>query len=182
MVPSKYTFSDYSADWPREFEREAQRLKSLLGGELRAVHHIGSTSVPGLSAKPIVDLLPVAGDIGRIDEQTSRLEQAGYKAWGEYGIAGRRFFTKDRGGYRTHNIHVFEEGDAQIERHLAFCAYLRADDPMRDQYAALKRDVYARHPDDIAAYSAGKDAWIKRVEPLAVAWFRTPRSAVDGPR
>jgi GrpB-like predicted nucleotidyltransferase (UPF0157 family) len=95
---------------------------------------------------------------------------AGYKAWGEHGIAGRRFFTKDRDEHRTHNIHMFEEGHPETERHLAFCAYLRAHPHVRDEYAALKREVYDRHPADIAAYSDGKDAWIKRVERMALQW------------
>jgi GrpB-like predicted nucleotidyltransferase (UPF0157 family) len=97
----------------------------LVGEELVAIHHVGSTAVPGLAAKPIIALIPIARDIDRIDEVTPLLVKAGYKAWGENGIAGRRFFTKDGGEYRTHNRHVFAEGDPAVERHLALCAYLR---------------------------------------------------------
>jgi GrpB-like predicted nucleotidyltransferase (UPF0157 family) len=171
-MPSKYAFTDYSADWQIEFEREAARLRRLIGEELAAIHHIGSTSVPGLPAKPIIDLIPIARDIDRIDDCTPRLVEAGYKAWGEYGIAGRRFFTKDAGEYRTHNLHVFEDDDPTVERHLALCAYLRHDENACHEYAALKREVYARHPADITAYNDGKDAWIKRTEPIAIAWYR----------
>jgi len=171
-MPSKYTFTDYSADWPVEFEREAARLRSLIGDEVIAIHHIGSTSVPDLPAKPVIDLLPVARDITTIDDCTSQLEEAGYKAWGEYEITGRRLFTKDRDEYRTHNIHMFQVGNPQIERHLAFCAYLRHHEDARREYAALKREVYKLHPADILAYSDGKDVWIERVERLAIDWFR----------
>ena len=171
-LPSKYRFADYSPGWPSEFDREAARLALLLGKELVRVHHIGSTSVPGLPAKPIIDLLPVVRDIARIDDYRLKFEETGYKAWGEYGIPGRRYFTKDRAEYRTHNVHIFQQDNPEIERHLAFCAYLRSLQEVRDEYAVLKREVFARHPADIGAYSDGKDRWIKRVERLAVDWYR----------
>ncbi len=176
-MPSKYTFTDYSPDWPIEFEREAERLRLLIGGELVAIHHIGSTSVPGLAAKPIIDLIPIARDIDRIDDCTSLFVEAGYKAWGEYGITGRRFFTKNAGEFRTHNLHVFGDGNPGIERHLALCAYLRHHEAACREYVALKREVYALHPADIGAYNDGKDAWIKRVEPVAIAWYRRESSS-----
>jgi GrpB-like predicted nucleotidyltransferase (UPF0157 family) len=171
-TPTRYTFTDYSPDWPAAFEQEAERLRTLLGEKLVAVHHIGSTSVPGLAAKPIIDLLPLVGAIAAVDERTPLFREAGYRDWGEYGLPGRRYFTRDRHGVRTHNLHVYQSGDPAVERHLAFCAYLRRHEPVRREYEALKRAVYARHPADIPAYNDGKDAWIKRIEPLALQWYR----------
>ena len=171
-MPSRYTFTDYSPDWPAAFEQEADRLRTLLGEELVAVHHIGSTSVPGLAAKPVIDLLPLVRAIAAVDDLTPRLRDAGYQDWGEYGLPGRRYFTRDLGEFRTHNVHVYQSDDPSAERHLAFCAYLRHHEPARREYEALKRAVYAQHPADIEAYNGGKDAWIKQVEPLAVAWYR----------
>jgi len=171
-MPSQYTFTDYSPDWPSEFNREAERLKALLGDDLVAVHHIGSTSVPALAAKPIIDLLPLVRSIEYIEERTPLLQQAGYLAWGENGLPGRRFFTKDRGSFRTHNLHFYQADHSDVERHLAFCDYLRHHAHARLEYEALKREVYARHPADIAVYSEGKNAWIKRIELVAIAWYR----------
>jgi len=171
-MPSRYTFTDYSPAWPADFRREAENLKRLLGYELLSVHHIGSTSVPGLAAKPIIDLIPLVRDITYVDEHTSVLQEAGYKAWGEYGLPGRRYFTKDRDGFRTHNVHIYQVDDPDVDRHLAFCAYLQSHEHARTEYEALKREVYARHPADIDAYNEGKDAWIRRVEPLALEWYR----------
>ena len=176
-MPSKYSFSEYSADWPLEFARESVKLQSLLGDELLTIHHIGSTSVPGLPAKPIIDLLPVVRDILRIDHYACLLEEAGYKTWGEYGLVGRRFFTKDCEEYRTHNIHIYQQRNSEIERHIAFCTYLRHHDNVRQAYGELKRAVYSRHPADIMAYNDGKDDWIKRIEPLAIEWFRNEFSS-----
>jgi GrpB-like predicted nucleotidyltransferase (UPF0157 family) len=174
-MASIYSFADYSPDWPVEFNREAERIRLLLTDELIEVHHIGSTSVPGRAAKPIIDLLAVVRDICRIDELSPLLEEAGYKAWGEYGLLGRRLFTKDRNSYRTHNVHIYPAGHPDIDRHLAFRAFLRSNDEVRNEYEALKRDVYSRYPSDIAAYNDGKDSWIKRIEPVALEWFRLTR-------
>lgn len=170
-MPSLYTFTDYSLDWPLAFEQAAAQLRSLLGNDLITIHHIGSTSVPGLAAKPIIDLLPMAQSVLSIEEKTPQLEAAGYRAWGEYGLPGRRFFTRDRDGYRTHNIHIYGQGDPDIERHLAFRDYLRAHPAVRDEYAAVKRAAYAQHPADIDSYSDSKHDWIQTVEVQAVAWY-----------
>lgn len=172
MPPSLYTFSDYSAEWPALFAQEAERLRELLGAEIVAIHHIGSTSVLGLPAKPIIDLLPLVREIGRIDALTAALQAAGYTAWGEYGLPGRRYFTKDREAYRTHNIHIYQHDNSDVTRHLAFCAYLRRHPDIRDDYAALKRVAYAQFPADIAAYNEAKNTWIKRIEALALAWYQ----------
>ena len=137
-----------------------------------AIHHVGSTSVPGLAAKPIIDLLPLVRAITRIDELTPALEAAGYKAWGEYGLPGRRYFTKDRDGYRTHNNHIYQADDAEVERHLALCAYLRSHEETCREYEALKRQVFALHSADITAYNNGKNDWIKALEPVAIKWYR----------
>jgi GrpB-like predicted nucleotidyltransferase (UPF0157 family) len=171
-MPSRYSFTDYSPDWPASFEQEAERLRTVLGEELVAVHHIGSTSVPGLAAKPIIDLLPLVRAIAAVDDLTPRFRDAGYRDWGEYGLPGRRYFTRDHGEVRTHNVHVYQFDHPEAERHLAFCAYLRHHEPARQEYEALKRAVYERHPADIEAYMDGKNAWIKRVEPVAIEWYR----------
>jgi len=169
---SRYTFSEYSPDWPAAFQQEAQRLQALLGAALVAVHHIGSTAVPGLAAKPIIDLLPLVRSIAEMDDLTPGVVSAGYLAWGEYGLAGRRYFTKDRDSYRTHNLHIYQADNPAVERHLALCAYLGCHAEARREYEALKRQVYARHPADIQAYNDGKNAWIKTLEPVAIAWYR----------
>jgi hypothetical protein len=110
-----------------------------LGDELVVVHHIGSTSVPGLAAKPIIDLLPEARSLVLIDELTPAFERAGYVAKGENGLQGRRYFTRDREGYRTHNVHIYQAGDPDIERHLAFRDYLRSHAQVRDEYGGNAR-------------------------------------------
>jgi GrpB-like predicted nucleotidyltransferase (UPF0157 family) len=171
-MPSLYTFSEYSPEWPRQFEQEAARLRELLGGEIVTIHHIGSTSVPGLAAKPIIDLLPLVREITRIDDLTPTLQEAGYKAWGEYGLPGRRYFTKDRGEYRTHNIHIYQVDNPDVERHLALCAYLRNHPDACVAYEAIKRESYALHPASVGDYNNHKNDFIKELEVVAIAWYR----------
>ena len=162
----------YSPEWPIEFEREATRLRSILGDEIVEFHHIGSTSVPGLDAKPIIDMLPLVHNIERIDGYSDRMIAAGYRIWGEYGLRGRRFFTRDSNGFRTHNIHVYAKGDPEALRHLAFCAYLREHPDVRREYVMVKRAAYTRYPADIDAYNDAKDDYIKRIEKVALAWYK----------
>jgi GrpB-like predicted nucleotidyltransferase (UPF0157 family) len=164
VVPSSPT-------WPQEFRREAERLRLALRPEVAAIHHIGSTSVPDLPAKPIIDILMEVESLDRLDERRSRLEQLGYECMGEYGIPGRRYFRKsDSAGIRTHHVHAFRCGDANIERHLAFRDYLIAHPDVARAYGELKLRLAMLHAHDVEAYMDGKDGFIKVHEAAALAW------------
>ena len=93
----------YDPSWEEKFNREARLIEEILGGELVAIHHIGSTAVKGLAAKPIIDIMPVVKDVSRADGFNARFEEIGYEAMGEFGIAGRRYFRKG-GDERTHQL------------------------------------------------------------------------------
>lgn len=153
----------YDANWPSLFESEAKLIKNALGDNCIAVHHIGSTAVPGLSAKPIIDILPVVKDISQVDQCNSAMKNIGYEVKGEYGIAFRRFFQKssDR---RTHNVHVFEEGSPEIDRHLKFRDWMRSHITDRDAYGALKADLALKFPNDMMSYCLGKDDFIADID------------------
>lgn len=170
-MPSRYRFSDYRSDWPQAFAREAARFSALLGECLVEVHHVGSTAVPGLAAKEVIDLLPCVRDIGQADALTGRIVAAGWQAWGEFGLPGRRYFSRDEDGFRVCNAHVYAVGDPDVERHLAFAAWLRAHPQARDQYARLKHAAFAAHPGDLGAYNDAKHEWVRRAEREAVAWW-----------
>ena len=176
-MASQYSFGEYSAAWPMEFAQEGSRLQALLGDELVVIHHIGSTSVPGLAAKPIIDLLPLVHDISRIDRYNPVMIAAGYQAWGENELPGRRYFTNDANGVRTHNVHIYAFDHPEVTRHLAFRDYLRAHPGACTEYVAVKRLAYAQHPADIAAYNNAKDHWIKTTEQVALAWYQAQTRA-----
>lgn len=84
----------YDRNWPGLFEQERWRLEKIFGSVLVEVHHIGSTAVPGLAAKPVIDLLPVVSDLTAVDAVTAEMVEAGYEAKGENGLPGRRFFKR----------------------------------------------------------------------------------------
>ena len=165
------TVIEYDPAWPLEFEREASRIRGALGENCLEVYHIGSTSVPGLAAKPIIDILPVVRSLEAVDAAKDSLEALGYEYLGEFGIPGRRYLRKG-GDERTHQVHVFAaEDEVNITRHLAFRDYLREHPDVRDEYAALKRSLAARFPWDIDAYCEGKERFVKLHERLALETY-----------
>ena len=163
---------DYNPEWPAMFEAEAAKIAGALGDNLVAIHHIGSTSVPGLKAKPIIDILPVVRDITLVDERSPQMAVLGYEGLGEFGLPGRRYFRK--GGYaRTHHVHVYAVISAgEIERHVAVRDYLRTHPDVARDYGELKAQLAERHPGDAIAYMDGKDAFVKAMERDALAWRR----------
>ena len=117
----------HNPQWRDAFEAEAKHVAAALGENVVAIHHIGSTAIPNIYAKPVIDLLVEVRDITEVDGQSSAMESLGYEVMGEYGIHGRRYFRKDnQEGIRTHQIHAFESGSAEAERHLAFRDYMIA--------------------------------------------------------
>ena len=173
MKPRPVRVVPHDPAWGEAFEAEAAALRSALGDEALAVHHIGSTSVPNLRAKPTIDVLVEAREIGNLDGLEAEMAGKGYEVWGEYGISGRRFFTRDRGPDRLCNVHAFEAGTPEVERHLAFRDYLREYPQTARAYGDLKGNLAERFPADMEAYMDGKDAFIKRVEGEALSWSRT---------
>lgn len=155
--------------WPRRYEAEAQLLRLVFGADLVDIHHIGSTSIPGIYAKPIIDMLPTVRDIDVVESYNPIMEQLGYQPKGEFGLPGRRYFYRGE-TRRTHQAHVYQWDDDEAVRHLAFRDYLRAHPDKARVYSDHKRDVARRHPYDIYAYMDGKDALVKQLEAEALAW------------
>ena len=161
--------------WRDAFEAEAKQVAAALGENVVAVHHIGSTAIPNIYAKPIVDLLVEVGDIAGVDGRSSAMESLGYEVMGEYGIPGRRYFRKDnREGIRTHNIHAFEAGSAEVERHVAFRDYMIAHPSDAQRYSELKRRLAREHPQSPDGYMDGKDGFIKEMDRRAAQWRTSP--------
>ncbi|TPE14598.1 GrpB family protein [Pantoea vagans] len=150
----------YDNQWPALFAAESEMLKALLNGAVIGFHHIGSTSVPGLAAKPIIDILLEVTDINALDTCSPALSRAGYLARGESGIAGRRYFTKG-GDQRSHHLHAFSAGDKEVLRHLVFRDYLRENRRVADDYAELKQAAASLCRNDSQRYSALKTDFIE---------------------
>lgn len=171
------TVVPYQSAWPHQFAEEAEALQRVLGSQAVFIHHIGSTAVPGLDAKPIIDMMPVIRDRETLDHLAQPLARLGYEALGEYGISGRRFFRK--GGVQpTHHVHVYHYADLAVARHLALRDYLAAFPKEAEGYSALKRGLAAHFPRDIAGYVTGKQAFVRALEQRAWRGGRRYRSSL----
>ncbi len=154
------------------FGEEANLLHEVLGEEAMGIFHIGSTSVPGLKSKPIIDILIAVKDISKVDSFNGAMEEVGYAAFGENGIPGRRYFQKAVGDDHSHHVHVFEFGNPEVERHIAFRDYLRAHPQVAEKYGTLKAGLAEKHPYDIDSYQSGKGAMIFEIQEEAIKWYR----------
>ena len=162
---------EHDPDWERAAVKEGERLKSVLRDELLAVHHIGSTSIPGLRAKPILDLIPVVRKLARLDKARRSLERLGYQWWGEYGLPGRRYCTLEdqTSGKRLVQLHCYETGSPEITRHLAFRDFLRREPQLVAEYEAVKMRCRELHPESSRLYGKCKGEWVERIEAEALA-------------
>lgn len=156
--------------WSRRFAVEAARLLGVFAGAALDVHHIGSTAIPGLDAKPVLDVMVVARDGAELDARRPAAEAQGYAWHGEYGISGRRYLTADRGFEGTVHVHAFAAGNPEVARHLDFRDYLLCHPDRAERYGRLKRELAERFAADREAYTDGKTAFIRETEELARAW------------
>lgn len=161
----------YDKQWVSMFEEESRKLYEIFGAEMIEVHHIGSTSVSGLQAKPIIDLMPVVRDIHRIDDYNIAMIAIGYEPKGENGIAERRYFQKG-GDNRTRHVHMYACGNSEIKRHLAFRDYLRVHPDVAQEYGSLKEKLSQKFPYDIESYIKGKELLASEIGRKAIAWYR----------
>ena len=153
------------------YEIESKFVVHALGRNVVGIHHIGSTAIPGIYAKPIIDMQIEVVDINVVDAHNSAMESLGYEAMGEYGIAGRRYFRKeDKTGNRTHHAHVFATGSPELDRHVAFRDFMVQYPDWAQKYSDLKRKLAVSHSDDIEKYMDGKDAFIKEIDRMAKLW------------
>jgi GrpB-like predicted nucleotidyltransferase (UPF0157 family) len=160
----------FCEQWSMLFHKEAEKIKEIFGEHCLNIYHIGSTSIPGMHAKPVIDLLVEVKDIENVDEYNEQMAELGYEAVGENGIPKRRYFRKG-GDERTHHVHVFQTGSEHIVRHLAFKEYMIAHPDEAQAYSELKQTLARQFPTDIEAYIKGKDPFIKEVEKKALKFL-----------
>lgn len=165
------TVVDYDPLWVKKYEEESLLIKDILSNNCIAIYHIGSTSVPELAAKPIIDIMAAVRSLEKVDCVAEEFSKIGYEYLGEFGIEGRRYLRKG-GDERTHQIHIFQMNDwNNIGRHLAFRNYMRTHEKERTSYAKLKIDLAQKFPYDIDGYCDGKENFVREIEKLALFQF-----------
>lgn len=158
--------------WSAAFDEAQATLQGILGVDAVAIHHVGSTAIPNILAKPVIDILIEATSLEALDRRYAAFLKAGFLGKGEKGIEGRRFYIKDNAqGVRSHHIHAFTAGSFHIERHLAFRDYLLAHSEVASEYSRVKEAIAAdwRGIDD---YIARKASFVVQTEKAALEWAR----------
>jgi GrpB-like predicted nucleotidyltransferase (UPF0157 family) len=163
---------DYDPAWPALAGAELRRITEALGPVAVRTEHIGSTAVPGLAAKPILDLQLSVDALQPPDRYVDPLQALGYLFVEAPESPDHHFFARPPERPRTHHLHVCAAGGGHELRHVAVRDYLRSHSHEAAAYASLKRAVAARHPQDRLAYIEGKGAYVAALEARALTWVR----------
>ena len=150
------------------------------GDQAIAIHHIGSTCIPDVPAKPIIDILIEVHDIETVDHLNEQMRSLGYEPRGELGIAGRRYFRKRNDGEHTRHVHVFQTGHAEVERHLSFRDFLIAHPEEAQAYGRLKGMLASQFAEDRGRYTEAKSGFIEEMVRRARAWKASTNALATG--
>jgi GrpB-like predicted nucleotidyltransferase (UPF0157 family)/GNAT superfamily N-acetyltransferase len=175
MMARNIEILPYDPAWIELFTTEAKLLRSLFGQEVIAVHHIGSTSIPGMKAKPVIDILLEVRDIEQVDAFNELMRKLGYEPRGAYGLAHRRYFPKTVKDRRAVHVHAWQSGDSEIARHLAFRNFMIAHPEKAQAYVDLKEALVAQYAGNKEAYISGKNDFCQEMERQAISW----QSSID---
>ncbi|MHC4609427.1 MAG: GrpB family protein [Planctomycetota bacterium] len=161
----------YDSDWPRQFEQERKLLAEVFLGTRNVVVHIGSTAVPGLGGKPVIDIMVGVAALSDVERRIPDLEVRGYEYVPEYEdqLPERRYFRKPRDAARTHHLHCVVAGDDLWCQQLTFRDYLRAYPEAAAAYSELKQRLASRHRNDRVAYSEAKTTFVRSILVKAAA-------------
>ena len=157
---------DYSPHWPEQFQAIRAEIAAALDGLFTAIEHVGSSAVPGLAAKPIIDIDVLLRDAGDLSQVCLKLAPLGYRHQGDLGIAGREAFQTPPETF-PHHLYVCLPDSGEFRRHIAFRDYLRRHPLVMDEYAALKCGLAAKHGSDREEYSRAKSHFVLEVLQLA---------------
>ncbi|MEO8287786.1 MAG: GrpB family protein [Chloroflexota bacterium] len=160
---------EYNSDWPEKYRKEMADIVQAIGPYIATIEHVGSTSVPGLAAKPIIDIGIDLNTYPLPEEAIAAIEALGYEHMGELGIPERHYFRK--GVPRSHQVHSYSPGNVEWEAHILFRDYLRSHPEAARRYEQLKRELAARHT-DVNAYAEDKTDFIKETLAKAREWQR----------
>lgn len=159
----------HKPSWKKDYQKEANKIIQIFKDIIIDVHHIGSTAIKGIKAKPTIDIIVEVRDIEKVDLFNSEMEDLGYIPKGENGIRGRRYFQKGKPQH-THHIHVFETGNKEIKRHINFRDYMNSHPEEAEKYSILKGELAKKYRHDSISYTEGKSEFIQEIDRKANEW------------
>jgi len=163
----KIEIAPYDSAWQIIFEIEKKSISEVLSPHLIAIHHIGSTAIFNMAAKPTIDILMVVKNLEKLDACHDEMQKLGYQPMGENGIPGRRYYRKLEGEVHRSHLHAFKVGHPDINRHINFRDYLREHPDETQAYQELKLQLSAEFPFDASGYTSGKTGFIQAIDQLA---------------
>jgi len=153
----------YNPDWSTFFQAEQDLLRNALGSKVLEIRHIGSTAIPGMPAKPIIDILAAVRNLADVTDFVDALVRLGYEDKGDGSVVGRRYFVKGTETGRTHHLNFYEMNSNGWVTHILFCEYLKSHAEVAKQYAELKEKLAKEFPTDRASYTDGKESFVAAV-------------------
>lgn len=168
--PLKVEVVPYDARWPDFFRREADRIQGVLGSHIKEIYHIGSTAIPGMVAKPVIDMMLGCHDLDEIDLIAEKLKALHYEDIRRHIIPHQSFFTRRQDKEISFHLHLHERGSPQIKRHVNFRDYVIQHPEEAKAYAALKIKLSQKFSYDIDSYVRGKDSLVQEIDRKAKQW------------
>ncbi len=169
----KVILTPHDPSWREQYETEAAQLTAVFQPILVTIHHIGSTAIPNIQAKPTIDIMIVVTDITAVSSFIQPMDKLGYISKGENGIPGRHYFRKGPDEHHTHHVHLYGEGHPEIARHLNFCDYLRHHPADALAYSQLKVALAQKYYSDPPSYTRSKTTFIQEIDRKAGQWRQT---------
>ena len=168
-MPDPVVIVPYDSTWPQQFEQERLVLARVFAGASAVIEHVGSTAVPGLGAKPILDIMIGAPRLQEFESRIARLAALGYEYVQEFEVEmpERRYLRRRTMGRRSHQLHGVVQGGSFWVRHLAFRDYLRTHPEVANEYFLLKQELANQHRMDPVAYAEAKSDFIQSIEAKA---------------
>lgn len=167
-----YRLVEYDPEWPKQFERYASQIRSILKNDVLEIHHFGSTSIPGMFAKPNIDIYALVSSLEVVRQHKSMFEREGFTSRGDYSNIGEEYFTVDTAhGERIASLHVFEGSPQVFDDYRIFKDYLVTHKNEKERYISLKKELYEKYADDYSSYDAGKKHLIEELKEKAQQWI-----------
>lgn len=171
MKKRPYSIQEYNPEWVSKFELIKKFLQEVFEEKAIQIEHIGSTSIPGMKAKPVIDIAVLVNDIEPFTNERKLMEEAGYKTIDNYiGPNTLIFYKEDKDQRKTENIHIWPKNHPKADRTILMRDYFRTHPEQAKRYQELKEKLTEQFPDDYPSYREGKDAFLEEMAQLSNKW------------